>query len=139
MIRTVRIPRGVSRVGSLGVVQAGAGGSAGTYQFDSTGLSSDPRLAFYLQSLTPSQLQAALNGQAPSGQDIGTTDFGHMASCSNPAEYDPTICGPGGPTATNPLDMSGWLPKLPSLSDIPTWGWIAGGGIIAALFLIPRK
>jgi hypothetical protein len=50
MIRTVPIPQSVRR---LGVVQAGAGGSASSYQFDpASGLSSDPALAYYLQDLT---------------------------------------------------------------------------------------
>lgn len=125
MIRSIAIPRTVGRMGALpGSVGIGAGGSAGMYSFDATGLSDDPQLASYLQDLTPAQLQDALNGVAPSPTDMGTTDIATLASCAT--SYDPTICGP---PASNPLSS-----LLPSL-NVPTWAWIAGAGVLGLVIL----
>jgi hypothetical protein len=107
---------------------------ATSYTF-TDGLSSDARLPAWLQDLTPAQLQNALNGGAPSIQDMLGPGSTVLASCSNPAQYDPTICGPGGASATSPLLMNN---LLPSLGSVPTWVWYAGIGTIAALFLIPK-
>ncbi len=133
MIRNVRVPRGVARMGSqpialpMPLVQHGSGGSAGVYTF-TNGLSDDPRLAPYLQYLTPSQLQDALNDKAPSGDDMGLNDYGHMASCSNPDEYDPAICGQS-------FDPFAGLGAAALFQKVPTWGWIAGGTVAAILLL----
>jgi hypothetical protein len=49
-----------------GYAGIGSGGNALDYHFSpETGLSADPNLAAYLQDLTPSQLQNALDGQEP--------------------------------------------------------------------------
>lgn len=114
--------------GGLGVVQAGGGGSAGDFTFYN-GLSQDSRLAYYLQDLTPSQLQDALAGKNPSAADIGAFDFSELFSCSNPAQYDASICGPGGPSATSALSMN--LANLNPLNGatVPGWALIAGAGV----------
>lgn len=127
----------IRTVNRLGLVTAGAGGNAGDYSFDSDGLSNDPRLAYYLQSLTPSQLQAALDGQAPTAADILGPSYS-LTTCEQ--NYDPTICGPGGPTTTNPLAMSLGF-NLPSLSSLPTWAKVAGaaGAVVLVLALMPGK
>ena len=118
MIRTAR---------RLGVVNAGDGGNAGMFQF-SDGLSSDPALASYLQDLTPTQLQAALNGQAPSIADmIGTPSV--LTTCQQ--NYDPAICGPGGANSTNPLAMSLGLSSNSIFGSMPTWALFAGAGFLA--------
>jgi hypothetical protein len=101
----------------LGIVAAGAGGYAATYTFDSDGLSSDSRLAPALQSLTPAQLQNALDGGDPAAdllsllrQDVTGTGAGSLP------------CG----TADNPTCG-------PPPAPIPTWVWYAGaavGGIV---------
>jgi hypothetical protein len=70
------------------VVQAGDGGTAGSYSFDPvTGLSNDPNLAYYMQDLTPAQLQTALNGDSPTEvvstllyQDASGTGAGSLPS-----------------------------------------------------------
>lgn len=123
MIRTVPIP---TRVNRMGLVQAGDGGSASSYQF-TDGLSSDPQLSPHLQDLTPAQLQAALNGQAPTLADmIGPSLI--LTTCQQ--NYDPTICGPGSASTTNPLAMS-----LGLGINVPTWAWYAAGAAGAALLV----
>lgn len=137
MIRTVRIPRTVNRIGSLGLVQAGDGGSAGTYQFGSTGLSADPRLAYYLQDLTPPQLQNALDGKSPNAdliQLLQVEQSGSDLPCGTPESGDP-YCNGGLPQGGGGILNS----LLPSIGSVPTWVWVAGAGTVAALLLIPRK
>lgn len=136
MIRTVPIPRGVSRIGGVvlpgqtvvmsvpnmqvaspGTIGMGAGGSYTSYSFDSTGLSNDPMLAPYMQDLTPAQLQSALNGDDPTPtlsalliDEATGTGAGYLPSGA-------------AQTTTN------------AFSDVPTWAWIAGGGILAFALL----
>lgn len=110
----------------MGVVTMGAGGNASSYKFDpSTGLSNDPQLAYYLQDLTPAQLQTALDGLSPSTdlntvlyQDITGTGAGSLP-CGSPGGTDPT-CSGGKPTG---------------LGTIPTWAWFAGAGLFALALL----
>jgi len=133
MIHSVRIPRTVRR---LGVVTSGSGGNAGDYQFDATGLSKDPRLAWYLQDLTPAQLQAALNGEDPSDEvrallEEERTGTGRgWLPCGTAA--NPT-CGPADTGILHSLGLD--LPTLPTLPTIPTWVWLAGGGVIGLIAL----
>ena len=116
----------------LGIVNAGDGGNAGLYQFND-GLSSDPALAPYLQDLTPAQLQAALDGKSPSITDmIGTSPL-TLTTCQQ--NYDPAICGPGGPNSTNPLAMSLGLSSNSIFGAVPTWALFAGVAVLGvALF-----
>lgn len=111
--------------GRIGLVSLGQGGSALDYTFDSDGLSNDPRLPTYLQSLTPGQLQTALNpdptGQMTYQQTLAANDQ-YVASGLN---CDGTDCGTTIPTGLN---------LFPS---IPTWAWIAGGAVLA--FSLLRK
>ena len=118
MIRTIPIP---TRVNRMGLVQAGAGGSAASYSFDpATGLSNDPQLAYYLQDLTPAQLQTALDGGDPSNQlQVLLT----QESTATGAGALP--CG----TAGNPT--CGAAPT--GLASIPAWAWLAGGAAVVAL------
>jgi len=60
---TTRTPSGPPISGAVGI---GSGGNAGDYTYTATGLSNDPRLASYLQDLTPEQLQTALDNRDPS-------------------------------------------------------------------------
>jgi len=111
--------------GRMGLVQIGQGGSAFDYNFDQDGLSSDPRLPLYMQSLTPGQLQTALNpdptGQATYQQTLDTLN----ASITSGLTCDGTQCG-----ATIPQSFF-------SFSAIPSWVWIAGAGVAA--FAVLRK
>jgi hypothetical protein len=96
------------------------------------GLSNDPRLPSYLQDLTPAQLQAAFNGDDPSLQDMtGCTANADgslacpqttLVSCSSPGA-DPVMCGL---TSAGPL-------------GIPTWAWLAGGGLLLLLLAGGRR
>jgi hypothetical protein len=112
----------------LGVITAGAGGNAGSYAFDpSTGLSSDPKLAYYLQDLTPAQLQTALDGQSPSAdlvslfnQAITGTGAGALP-CGSADSSDPTCTGGGMPTT----NTNTWL--------------IAGAAALILLLLVTHK
>lgn len=111
MIRSVHIPRGVSRMGaSPGSVGMNAGGSATSYSYDATGLSNDPQLAPYLQNLTPAQVQSALDG--------GDSVTGDLTSLLT---QDQTGTGAGS------LPDAGGVTG----SSIPMWAWLAGGGILA--------
>lgn len=107
----------------LGVATIGSGGSAGDYIFDSDGLSKDPRLAYYLQSLTPAQLQLALDGGDPGPMlqqlltDAANATGPGALPCGTP---DNPTCGPAG----------GF-----SLSSVPLWAWLAGGSVGALLIL----
>lgn len=116
MIRTVRVPTRVSR---MGLVSMGQGGSASSYTFDADGLSDDPQLAPYLQSLTPAQLQAALDGADPS------------ADLANLLTQDLTATGAGALPCGQPGNPCGPL----SSSIIPTWAWYVGAGVGGLLVL----
>lgn len=110
----------------LGLVQMGQGGSALNYSFDSDGLSNDPQLPIYMQSLTPSQLQTALNGGDPLPGLIQTTNDlinGVGLPCGTAESGDPNCTGgaPGGA----------------GLSSVPMWAWLVGGGLVA--FSLFRK
>ena len=124
MIRTVSIPRNVSR---LGIVQSGAGGNAGNYLFDSDGLSNDPQLAPYLQGLTPAQLQTALSPDPTGELQYQQTLSSFNAYINSGLNCDGTNCGANIPQ--NPL----------GLPSIPTWVWWAGVGLTAAVLLAPRR
>lgn len=113
----------------MGLVQMGQGGSAFNYTFDASGLSNDPQLPLYMQSLTPAQLQTALNGGDPLPGLIDVTNqlvSGSGLPCGTTASGDPTCAGGAG---------SGF--NLPNLSGIPFWVWLAGGGVLA--FSLLRK
>lgn len=101
----------------------GAGGSASSFQFDATGLSSDPRLAPYLQSLTPAQLQTALDGRDPSGD---LSQLIEQEQTGTGAGWLP--CG----GANDPTCSGG-----AAASSVPLWVWLAGGGALA--FALLRK
>jgi hypothetical protein len=58
---TTPTPSGPPTSGPVGI---GSGGNAGDFTY-SSGLSNDPRLANYLQNLTPAQLQSALDNADP--------------------------------------------------------------------------
>lgn len=124
MIRSVTIPRSVPRIGSLGIVQAGGGGSASSYQFDADGLSQDPRLAYYLQSLTPAQLQIALDGGDP-GPILQQTNTDLMTG-------EGLTCGtPGNPTCGPAPGSSLFSGLLNGMTSVPTWVWLGGAAIVA--------
>jgi hypothetical protein len=119
-------------MGALGLVQAGDGGSAGAYQFDSDGLSVDSRLAYYLQSLTPQQLQNSLDGKSPTADLIAINNDltgGAGLPCGTAESGDPNCTG-GAPLSA--FGLGGIF------GSVPTWVWLAGGGTLAALLLIPR-
>jgi hypothetical protein len=112
----------------IGLVQAGAGGSAGTYKFDpATGLSNDPSLAYYLQDLTPAQLQTALNGQSPNADLMAVNNAivtGQGLTCGTTESGDPNCDGGAAP---------GGL-----FGSMPTWVWIAAAAGLAALVAVKR-
>lgn len=122
MIRTVQH-------GRIGLVQLGQGGSALNYTFDADGLSNDPRLPTYLQSLTPGQLQTALNpdptGELTYQQTLAANDQ-YIASGLN---CDGTDCGTTIPSGG--LNLNNLFPS------VPTWAWLVGGGLLA--FTILKK
>jgi hypothetical protein len=106
MIRDAPIKRrphhwhpGATRLGD--VAQMGSGQSAASFSFDpESGLSSDPKLAYYLQDLTPTQLQQAFDGQAPDligllNQETTGTGAGTLP-CGQPGNP----CGPAPPVNT---------------------------------------
>lgn len=101
----------------LGVV-LGQGGSALDYNFDADGLSDDPRLPVYLQSLTPGQLQTALNPDPTGELTFQQFTASHDAYIAAGTNCDGTDCGANLPT-----------------SSIPTWAWIAGGAALLLLLL----
>jgi hypothetical protein len=107
----------------LGIVTAGAGGSAGNYSFDADGLSNDPRLSYSLQSLTPAQLQNALDGGDPAADliDLLHADIAGTGAGSLP-------CG----TADNPT-----CGPAPGFSSVAPWVWLAVGGLV--LLTLARK
>lgn len=116
----------------MGLVQQGAGGNAYSYSYDSDGLSNDPQLAYYLQGLTPAQLQTALNGQDPTADLIAVNTAlitGQGLPCGTSASGDPNCTG-GAPLSA--FSLSGIL------GSVPTWALIAGGGTLAALLLTRR-
>jgi hypothetical protein len=94
---------------NLGLVQIGSGGNASAYSFDSvTGLSKDNRLAFYLQDLTPAQLQTALDNRDPGpdlkallNEDLTGTGRGWLPCGSG------TDCGSAPPDDENKVNW--WL------------------------------
>jgi hypothetical protein len=108
----------------MGLVAIGQGGSALDYNFDANGLSDDPRLPVYLQSLTPGQLQTALTpdptGEATLQQSVDSLN----AYISSGLNCDGTTCGAN-------------IPAGFSLSSIPVWLWVAGAGLAA--FTVLRK
>lgn len=113
--------RAVARAHRIGVVTQGQGGSAASYTFVD-GLSQDPSLAYYLQDLTPAQLQTALDGRSPTGdiitllqQEQTATGAGYLP-CGTPENPN---CGP----------VSGGF----SFSSLPTWAWLAGGAFAVLL------
>jgi hypothetical protein len=133
VIRTVRIP---TRVNRMGLVQVGDGGSASDYTFDPlTGLSNDPQLSYPLQNLTPAQLQTGLTNPGGVTQDLIAANnaliSGSGLPCGTTASGDPT-CGAAGATAAEPLNQ-----LKNSFGSIPAWAWLAGGA--GALVLVLRK
>lgn len=102
----------------LGLVTAGSGGNAGDYAFDADGLSNDPRLAQSLESLTPAQLQSALDGKDPSADllDLLHQDITGTGAGSLPCGAQGSTCGP-------------------AAAPIPTWVWIAGAAAGALLLM----
>jgi hypothetical protein len=112
----------------IGLVQAGAGGSAGAYSFDAaTGLSNDPSLAYYLQDLTPAQLQTALNGQSPNADLIALNTAimnGTGLPCGTTESGDPNCDGGAAP---------GGL-----FGSMPTWVWLAAAAGLAAVLVVKR-
>ena len=125
MIRTVNRPQ------RMGLVQAGDGGTASAYQF-TNGLSNDPQLSYYLQDLTPAQLQVALNGGDPTAdltsllnQSQTGTGAG-VLPCGDPNGPDPNCTG-GAPLSA--FGLGGILPS------VPAWVWIAGAGGLALLLV----
>ena len=119
MIRTVQVPRGVSRMGAApGSVGIGAGGNYGAYSFDPvTGLSNDPQLAPYLQDLTPAQVQSALDGGDTVNHDLSSLLIDEATGTG--AGYVP----------------SGSAQTGSGSSDVPMWAWITGGGLLAFAIL----
>ena len=125
MIHTFTLPR-------LGLVESGDGGSAASYTFDDSGLSNDPRLAYYLQDLTPAQLQNALDGKDPTQtlvQQLTTDITGSDLPCGTVESGDP-FCNGGKPQG----------PKTPGLNlpNVPLTVWLIAGGTLAALILTRR-
>jgi hypothetical protein len=103
--------------------------SAASYTFDpSTGLSNDPSLPGYMQDLTPSQLQMALNDEDPSAsllslinQGITGTGAGSLP-CGTP---DNPTCGPAPSTGFG------------GFGSFPAWVWIAA--VIAGTVLLENS
>jgi len=117
MIRTAERMR-------MGVIVMGAAGSAAQYTFDpDTGLSNDPRLAYYLQDLTPAQLQTALDGKSPNKDLISL--------------FEQAVTGTG--AGSLPCGSSGNDPNCDSnaaaKSGVPTWAWIAGAAGLGLVLL----
>jgi hypothetical protein len=104
----------------------GAGGTAGAYRFDpDTGLSKDPRLAYYLQDLTPSQLQTALDGGSPN-QDL--LELLYQEQTGTGAGWLP--CGTAdNPTCGPPPDAAG----KPGLTTMLMWGAFAFGVVFLGI------
>lgn len=118
MIRTIKIPRGVSRMGSApGSVGMGAGGSYTAYSFDATGLSNDPALASYMQDLTPAQLQSALNNADPTP---GLSALLIDEATGTGAGYLPSGAAQ---TTTS------------AFGSVPTWALVAGAGVLGLLLV----
>lgn len=118
---------------AAGLVQAGDGGNAGVYQFGQDGLSNDPRLAYYLQSLTPQQLQTALDGGDPlAGLIQANSDLmtGAGLPCGTAASGDPNCTG-GAPLSA--YSFGGIL------ASVPTWAWLTGAGALGVLVLAGRR
>ena len=120
------------RLGGLGLVTIGSGGSASDYSFDPvTGLSNDPRLAFDLQSLTPAQLQTALTN--PSGVTGDLLSLLNQAATGTGAGVLP--CGSAG--SSDPNCMGG-LPLGMSATAWGTWFLIGGGLLLLWNFAAKR-
>jgi hypothetical protein len=100
--------------GRIGLVQMGQGGSALDYTFDADGLSNDSRLPTYMQSLTPAQLQVALNPDPSGDLTLQESISSHDAYIASGVNCDDTGCGNNLPTPS-----------------VPLWVWIAGGGLVA--------
>lgn len=112
----------------MGLVQQGAGGSAGSYSFDpATGLSNDPALAYYLQDLTPAQLQTALNGQSPNADLIAVNNAimtGSGLPCGTAESGDPDCNGGAAPGGI--------------FANMPVWVWVAAAAGLTAVLVIRR-
>lgn len=120
------------------------GATATDYNF-SDGLSDDTRLPAYLQNLTPTQLQTALDGGTPSMQDMLGPQL-NLTDCTT--NYDPSICGP---PLSNPLSsllpasVQTWLgnnqtlPVISALNAVPGWAWIGGGALIVFALVKGRR
>lgn len=102
----------------LGLVSAGAGGSAYDYAFDATGLSDDWRLAPSLENLTHEQLQNALDGKDPA-PDLAALLYA-----------DVTGTGPGSLPCGQPGKPCG-----PPSAGVPTWVIITGAVVAGAIVL----
>jgi hypothetical protein len=112
----------------IGIVQSGQGGNASDYSFDpSTGLSNDPQLAYYLQDLTPQQLQVALTPDPTGDMQYQTTLASHNAYVTSGLDCDGTTCGANIPANTF------------SLPSVPTWVWIAGAAVAGVALLGGRR
>jgi hypothetical protein len=111
----IRARIGAAAPGSVGI---GAGGTYTSYSYDPiSGLSNDPQLAPYLQSLTPAQVQSALDGGSSVTSDLRSLLIDE-ATGTGAAWQGPQ------PPAT-----------LASLSSVPMWAWILGGGVVALLVI----
>lgn len=103
-------------------MQAGDGGYASAYSFDpATGLSNDPQLAYYLQNLTPSQLQTALNGGDPT------------ADITNLLVQEATATGAGALPCGGPNNPS--CAPVATGTGIPSWVLWTGAGVGALLVI----
>ena len=114
----------IRNTGRIGLVQPGQGGSALNYTFDADGLSNDPRLPTYMQSLTPGQLQVALNPDPTGELTYQSTLAANDVYIASGLNCDGTDCGTTIPT--NSL-----------FPAIPMWAWLLGGGLLA--FTVLKK
>ena len=83
-------------------VVLGQGGSAASYSFGTNGLSNDPRLPYYMQNLTPDQLQTALNPDPSGNNALNTAIDAFNAEQASGATCDLTDCGNDVPDTTSP-------------------------------------
>lgn len=115
-------------VRGMGVVLMGAGGNAADYTFDpASGLSNDPKLAYYLQDLTPAQLQTALTN--PSGVTADLTSLLNQAMTGTGAGALP--CGSAN---SNDPNCTGGVK-----SSMPSWLPLALGGVGVLLIVFGTR